>query len=1050
MPVYPAAASARQFHGLFVGIDRYRSRSVRRLASAVRDAKALHAVFCDNLGDASATLLTDRDATRDAVAAALAELATRSTPEDVVVISFSGHGSTTHELVTHDADPQNLPSTSLSLDEFTDLVSAIPARQLIVVLDCCFAGGAGAKVLNAPLVPRGGLGGLPQSTEARLERMAGTGRLILAAATGEQEAWEDPHLGHGLLTYHLLRALLGAAAAGDAGQVRLYDLLAFVTREVRAKASGTVAAEQDPSLRGQVNGELQWPVFTDAGPLYSAQFPSSVLAPVTRDLASLRGHGIPQVVLEAWAARIDKLNDLQVDTINQGRLLAGANVLVTAPTSSGKTMIGELAAIRAAQMGGRSVFLLPTRALVNEQYAKFLRTYGPTGLQTIRATGETADDVPALLQGQFDLAVLTYEKFAGLALGNPHLLKLVSVIVIDEVQTIVDPGRGAYLEFLLTLLKARRPEGVAPQVVALSAVLGDLGGLDSWLDANVIARTERPVPLLEGVLGPDGIYRHVNPDGDQASEQLIAPTGWMQRNQDLIIPLTRKLVGEGQQVIIFRSTRGAARGCARYLAQSLRLPQARAALDSLAGADPSAVLTELRQCLGGGVAFHISDLARDEKIAIEDQFRDPNSGIRVLVSTTTLAQGVNLPAETVIIVELEHPTGPTQTAPYSVAEYKNIAGRAGRLGLTDGGRAVLIAGGGIDGDRRWRDYVLGKPEDLRSQLLDPQQDLATLVLRVVAVAGRREGVTGLSQADVIAFLSSSFAAHQQRLGGAPDPFPAATVSAVLNDLAGAGLLSSGPYGIELTELGTYVSQSGLRVSSAARVARALRTVTPGALNRVTIIAAAQLTDEAATARPPVNGRGWQREQATYFGELQRHRIAGPVLSAFPGPERKTAAERAKRAVACMLWMAGLPIGRIEHQLMLHMPSKDAAGAARASADRTQSVVSTVIDIARCLHPEADLDDLGRLLPVQLEYGVPAELVPLAQHAGAALGRTDYLRLAAKPLTDPTAILDASDDVLLQCLNGDKTKLPMLRQAARAAYDRDDSTDFADLLPASVD
>jgi hypothetical protein len=149
-------------------------------------------------------------------------------------------------------------------------------------------------------------------------------------------------------------------------------------------------------------------------------------------------------------------------------------------------------------------------------------------------------------------------------------------------------------------------------------------------------------------------------------------------------------------------------------------------------------------------------------------------------------------------------------------------------------------------------------------------------------------------------------------------------------------------------------------------------------------------------------------------------------------------------------MAGLPIGRIEHQLMLHMPSKDAAGAARASADRTQSVVSTVIDIARCLHPEADLDDLGRLLPVQLEFGVPAELVPLAQHAGAALGRTDYLRLAAKPLTDPTAILDASDDVLLQCLNGDKTKLPMLRQAARAAYDRNDSTDFADLLPASVD
>lgn len=134
------------------------------------------------------------------------------------------------------------------------------------------------------------------------------------------------------------------------------------------------------------------------------------------------------------------------------------------------------------------MFLLPTRALVNEQYARFSRTYGPVGLQTIRATGETADDVPALLRGQFGLAVLTYEKFAGLALGNPHLLKLISVVVIDEVQTIVDPGRGAYLEFLLTALKARRPEGVAPQVVALSAVLG---ATSSWSSTSVPASPRR-------------------------------------------------------------------------------------------------------------------------------------------------------------------------------------------------------------------------------------------------------------------------------------------------------------------------------------------------------------------------------------------------------------------------------------------------------------------------------------------------------------------------------------------------------------------------------
>jgi ATP-dependent DNA helicase len=112
------------------------------------------------------------------------------------------------------------------------------------------------------------------------------------------------------------------------------------------------------------------------------------------------------------------------------------------------------------------------------------------------------------------------------------------------------------------------------------------------------------------------------------------------------------------------------------------------------------------------------------------------------------------------------------------------------------------------------------------------------------------------------------------------------------------------------------------------------------------------------------------------------------------------------------------------------------------------VVGTVIDIARCLHPDARLDDLARVLPVQLEFGIPPELVCLAQRAGAALDRTDYLRLASRSLADPAAILEADDDVLLSCLNGNTRRLQALQQAARAARDGDNSTDFADLLPAS--
>ena len=260
-----------QFHGLFIGVNRYASTDIDNLASAVRDASALHALFSDNLGD-TCRLITDSDATTARLRAELHELQTASSENDVVVVAFSGHGSNTHEIVTYDADLYNLPSTALPLDELTELVSAIPAKHLLVVLDCCFSGGAGAKVLNAPLAPRGGPGGVPLSTEALLNKMAGTGRLILTASTADQPAWEDMRLGHGLLTYHLLQAMLGPAEVAQDGRISLFDLLKYVTQQVKASASGTASARQEPTLRGRWDGEVIWPVFAP-GPLYSMLYP---------------------------------------------------------------------------------------------------------------------------------------------------------------------------------------------------------------------------------------------------------------------------------------------------------------------------------------------------------------------------------------------------------------------------------------------------------------------------------------------------------------------------------------------------------------------------------------------------------------------------------------------------------------------------------------------------------------------------------------------------------------------------------------------------------
>src|SRR4029077_19984259 len=108
---------------------------------------------------------------------------------------------------------------------------------------------------------------------------------------------------------------------------------------------------------------------------------------------------------------------------------------------------------------------------------------------------------------------------------------------------------------------------------------------------------------------------------------------------------------------------------------------------------------ELRQCLQGGVAFHIADLDADEREVVEEQFRAATT-LKVIAATTTLAMGVNTPAEAVIIAGLEHPGN----NPYSIAEYKNIAGRAGRLGLATRGTSFLIALDSMAEHHLWSRY----------------------------------------------------------------------------------------------------------------------------------------------------------------------------------------------------------------------------------------------------------------------------------------------------------------------------------------------------------
>ena len=408
--------------------------------------------------------------------------------------------------------------------------------------------------------------------------------------------------------------------------------------------------------------------------------------------------------------------------------------------------------------------------------------------------------------------------FLGLSVAVPTLLSKIGLVVLDEAQFVTDPTRGIGVELLLTNLLAARERGVQPQVVALSAVIGEVNHFDGWLGCKTLATNIRPVLLVEGVLDRRGTYQYLDVDGQEQTEQLLQPYEIVQRkakpgSQDVIVPLVRKLVGQGEQVLIFRNRKGPSSGCANYLAASLELPPASKVLAALPDQDLSRTSTSLRSALQGGTAFHTSDLSREERVIVERAYRDRKGQIRALVATSTVAAGVNTPAETVVIVETEFPGRPPQA--YTVADYKNMAGRAGRLGLANQGRSIMLAKNHIQRATLFAHYVRGQPEPIRSSF-DPNE-LDTWLLRLLAQ------VQEVPRDAVVTLLANTYAGYlQTRASASWEPQMRVRVEGLLQRMLTLGLLEEEMGFIRLSLLGRACGKSHIKFRSAMRLVEVLR------------------------------------------------------------------------------------------------------------------------------------------------------------------------------------------------------------------------------------
>jgi helicase len=1032
------------FKGVFIGVDRYSSPRIPWLTCCVRDAQAMHALFSDNLGGSS-QLLINENATLANIKSALEDLSDVKS-EDIVVIYYSGHGSDTHEIATYDANLARLEDTALPLSVLLESFKKIPAKKVVCILDCCFSGGMGAKCLEAENKPKA-----IKSGEEMLEQLSGEGRIIITASSVNQLAWENSRVGHGYLTYYLIEGLKGVEEVMDSGKVALYKLFEYASSRV-TNAAASIGKEQHPNTRSSIDKAFYWPVFTP-GALFQELFPETKRTFVTSEVSSLEKQGFAKELTSAWSSSIPSLNQLQIDAINDFGIFDGKHIVVSAPTSSGKTMIGELAALNGILKRQRTIFLFPLKALVNDKQKHFDKTYSLLGYRTIKATGEETDDIPFLMRGQYDICLMTYEKFTALILANPYLLEKVGTIVIDEVQMIADKNRGTNLEFILTLLKVKRKQGIEPQLIALSAVIGDTNGLEHWLDARLLRRIDRPVPVDEGIITADGSFRYVNSETktENTSDSFVQQEPRKGSSQDWVVPLVRKLVSEGKQVIVFREKTGEAKGTANYLAESLGLPPAKEALEALPKGDPTTTSEVLKKCLEGGVALHNANLSRDERLAVEEYFRAPHSKIRVIAATTTLAMGINTPAEAVIIVGLQHPGPSGKSESYSVAEYKNMVGRAGRLGFVERGSSYLLALTSKEENDYWNNYILGEPEDLVSRFLSEKTDPRSLIIKVLVSAKRTVGGikkdVGLKAQDIIDFLEGSFGAFLQKKVSESWNWDSIQLADALNNLESHGLVKrEADDTYHLTELGWIGGHGGIEVESVTRLVDILRPVDKDQITDTALIAATQVTLEIEDTLFPVNGNG-TKEFATWSDQLNRQSIPNYILGRLSTGEAYDTASRFKKTAACLLWITEMPFSDMEAILTKHGGSFDGvAGPIRRVTERVHDVLGVTAAVAEQLHPGLDLSSRLFSLLVRLEIGMPSAIIEVGKICGTRITRDAYQALVKADLTTFDKISKVSDDDLLEIIGKNKEILRIIREGSEKYQKESEDTIRQVLIP----
>ncbi|XP_075226483.1 activating signal cointegrator 1 complex subunit obelus isoform X4 [Lycorma delicatula] len=412
------------------------------------------------------------------------------------------------------------------------------------------------------------------------------------------------------------------------------------------------------------------------------------------------------------------------------------NVLLGAPTGSGKTIAAEIAMFRVFKQypGTKVVYIAPLKALVRERIEDWkVRLENKLNYSVVELTGDVTPDVKAIASA--NVIVTTPEKWDGISRSwqTRGYVRAVSLIIIDEIH-LLGEDRGPILEVIVSrtnFISSHTSKTL--RIVGLSTALANARDLANWLGIGQMGLynfrpSVRPVPLEVHISGFPG--KHYCP----RMATMNRPTFQAIRQHS-----------PAQPVLIFVSSRRQTRLTALDLIAFLAgeeepkqwLHTNEQEMEQIVGSvkDPNLKLT-----LAFGIGMHHAGLQERDRRTVEELF--VNQKIQVLIATATLAWGVNFPAHLVVVKGTEYYDGKVKRyVDMPITDILQMMGRAGRPQFDNQGIAVVLV---HDVKKNFYKKFLYEPFPVESSLLSVLPDHLNAEIVAGSIKTRQEALDYLT------------------------------------------------------------------------------------------------------------------------------------------------------------------------------------------------------------------------------------------------------------------------------------------------------------------